>query len=38
MQKPNLKKIFPQICKKARDAILLIAGKSRGLEFMDYQR
>ena len=29
-------KIFPQICKKARDAVLLIAGKSRGLEFMEY--
>ena len=31
-------KIFPEICKRNHDAVLLIAGKSRGLEFMDYQR
>lgn len=31
-------KIFPQIVEKIPNAILLIAGKSRGLEFLDYQR
>ena len=31
-------KLFPQICKRSLDAVLLIAGKSRGLEFLDYQR
>jgi 1,2-diacylglycerol 3-alpha-glucosyltransferase len=30
-------KIFPDIVKKEPDAILLIAGKLRGLEFLDYQ-
>ena len=31
-------KLFPQICKRNLDAVLLIAGKSRGLEFLDYQK
>ncbi len=31
-------KIFPQVVEKIPNALLLIAGKSRGLEFMDYQR
>ncbi|KKK57810.1 hypothetical protein LCGC14_3050730 [marine sediment metagenome] len=31
-------KIFPQVVEKIPNAILLIAGKSRGLEFVDYQR
>ena len=30
--------IFPRICEKSPETVLLIAGKSRGLEFMDYQR
>ncbi len=29
---------FPEISKQVDDAILVIAGKSRGLEFRDYQR
>ncbi len=31
-------KMFPQVVEKIPNAILLIAGKSRGLEFVDYQR
>ena len=31
-------KWFPEICEMMDDVILLIAGKSRGLEFRDYQR
>lgn len=31
-------KIFPQVVEKIPNALLLIAGKSRGLEFMDYQK
>jgi glycosyltransferase involved in cell wall biosynthesis len=31
-------KIFPQVVEKIPNAILLIAGKSRGIEYMDYQR
>lgn len=31
-------KIFPQVVEKIPNALLLIAGKSRGLEYMDYQR
>ncbi len=31
-------RIFPQVVAKIPNALLLIAGKSRGLEFMDYQR
>lgn len=31
-------KIFPQVVEKIPNAVLLIAGKSRGLEFVDYQR
>lgn len=31
-------KIFPQIYKKNHDAVLLIAGKTRGLEYLDYVR
>ena len=29
---------FPEICRQVDDVILVIAGKSRGLEFRDYQR
>lgn len=31
-------RIFPQVVEKIPNAVLLIAGKSRGLEFVDYQR
>lgn len=31
-------KIFPKVVEKLDNAVLLIAGKSRGLQFMDYQR
>lgn len=31
-------RIFPQVVEKIPNALLLIAGKSRGLEFMDYQK
>jgi glycosyltransferase involved in cell wall biosynthesis len=30
--------VFPAVSKKVKDAVLLIAGKSRGLEYMDYQK
>ena len=29
---------FPEICERVDDVVLLIAGKSRGLEYRDYQR
>jgi 1,2-diacylglycerol 3-alpha-glucosyltransferase len=31
-------KIFPRVVEKEPDAVLLIAGKLRGMEFLDYQR
>jgi len=31
-------KLMPEICKQANDIVLLVAGKSRGLEFQEYQR
>ena len=31
-------KLMPEICKQADDIVLLVAGKSRGLEFQEYQR
>ena len=34
----NAVKWFPEICDRVDDAVLLIAGKSRGLEYRDYQR
>ena len=34
----NIVKLFPLVVEKIPDTVLLIAGKSRGLEFMDYQR
>jgi glycosyltransferase involved in cell wall biosynthesis len=30
--------LMPEICKQADDIVLMVAGKSRGLEFLDYQR
>ena len=30
--------IFPEICEKINNAVLMIAGKSRGLEYKDYQK
>jgi len=30
--------LMPEICKQANDIVLLVAGKARGLEFLDYQR
>jgi glycosyltransferase involved in cell wall biosynthesis len=30
--------IFPKICKKDKDAILVVAGKTRNIEFDDYRR
>jgi 1,2-diacylglycerol 3-alpha-glucosyltransferase len=30
--------LMPEICNQADDIVLLVAGKSRGLEFQDYQR
>jgi glycosyltransferase involved in cell wall biosynthesis len=30
--------LMPEICKQANDIVLLVAGKSRGLEFQEYQR
>ena len=30
--------LMPKICKQANDIVLLVAGKSRGLEFQEYQR
>jgi glycosyltransferase involved in cell wall biosynthesis len=30
--------IFPAICKKVKDPVLVIAGKARGLEYLDYQK
>ena len=30
--------VFPQIAEKVDDAVLLVAGKMRGLEFADYQK
>ena len=31
-------KLMPEICKQADDIVLLVAGKSRGLEYQEYQR
>lgn len=31
-------KIFPEIVKENKDSILLVAGKTRGLEYSDYQK
>ncbi len=31
-------KLMPEICKQMNDIVLLVAGKSRGLEFQEYQR
>ncbi|MFC1534364.1 glycosyltransferase [Thermodesulfobacteriota bacterium] len=31
-------KLMPEICKQADDIVLLVAGKSRGLEFQEYQK
>ncbi len=30
--------IFPKVCEKVNNAVLMIAGKSRGLEYKDYQK
>ena len=30
--------IFPEICQQEEDALLVVAGKSRNIEFADYQR
>ncbi|MCK4422511.1 MAG: glycosyltransferase, partial [Candidatus Omnitrophica bacterium] len=30
--------IFPKVCEKVDNAVLMIAGKSRGLEYKDYQK
>lgn len=31
-------KLMPEICKQANDIVLLVAGKSRGLEYQEFQR
>ena len=30
--------LMPEICKQANDIVLLVAGKARGLEYLEYQR
>ncbi len=34
----ELVELMPEICKQANDIVLLVAGKARGLEYLEYQK